>query len=84
MGGNGCPVCSKSVGFAEKVSAMNATWHKDCFACNECKKRLDTGSFCDGKDSKVYCKNCYAKLFGPKGYGYGGALPTTGKLAGES
>lgn len=30
---------------------------------------LDSTS-CTDKDNTVYCKTCYAKQFGPKGYGY--------------
>ena len=25
---------------------------------------------CDAPDSEIYCKLCYAKKFGPKGYGF--------------
>lgn len=42
-GPNQCARCSKTVGFAEKVSAMSQTWHKDCFYCGSCSKRLNTG-----------------------------------------
>ena len=33
---------------------------------------LDSVLACDGPDRDVYCKLCYAKKFGPKGYGFGG------------
>lgn len=46
-------------------------WHKTCFNCKECKRVLDSVLACDGPDRDVYCKLCYAKKFGPKGYGFG-------------
>lgn len=39
-------------------------------ANKECKRRLDSGSLTE-HDSEIYCKQCYGRLFGPKGYGYG-------------
>ena len=65
-GGAGCPRCGRSVGFAEKVSALGKAWHKTCFTCSECKRGLDSGSACDN-GGDPFCKPCYAKGFGPKG-----------------
>ena len=36
----------------------------------DCKKRLEPGSLCDHA-GQVYCKNCYGRSHGAKGYGYG-------------
>lgn len=30
------------------------------------------------KESKLYCKGCYGKMFGPKGVGFGSTLHTEG------
>ncbi|XP_011254260.1 muscle LIM protein Mlp84B isoform X4 [Camponotus floridanus] len=46
-------------------------WHKECFKCANCSKRLDSINCCEGPDKDIYCKVCYGKRFGPKGYGYG-------------
>ncbi|XP_023289981.1 muscle LIM protein Mlp84B isoform X2 [Orussus abietinus] len=46
-------------------------WHKECFKCATCTRRLDSVNCCEGPDKDIYCKVCYGKKFGPKGYGYG-------------
>ncbi|KAL9955256.1 hypothetical protein ACROYT_G036552 [Oculina patagonica] len=69
-----CPRCKDRVYMAEQVLAGKQKYHKRCFTCNNkptCNKSLDSGSF-NEHDGQVYCKGCYGKLFGPKGYGYGG------------
>lgn len=74
-----CPRCKKVVYFAEKCLGAGRTWHKICFRCNDCGKQLD--SFASEREGDFYCKGCYAKKFGPKGYGYGGTLQYTGQSA---
>ena len=52
----------------------------------ECDRRLDSNNLTE-KNSEVYCKHCYGKLFGPKGFGFGNTLSTetkTTKLGGSS
>uniref|UniRef100_A0A915IQR0 LIM zinc-binding domain-containing protein n=1 Tax=Romanomermis culicivorax TaxID=13658 RepID=A0A915IQR0_ROMCU len=50
---------------------MFQVWHKlTCFACADCNKKLESTSLCD-KDGEIFCKTCYGRKFGPKGYGYG-------------
>ncbi|XP_073522728.1 cysteine and glycine-rich protein 1 [Phyllobates terribilis] len=75
-----CPRCSKSVYAAEKVIGGGNSWHKACFRCAKCGKGLESTTLAD-KDGEIYCKGCYAKNFGPKGFGFGqgaGALAHTG------
>ena len=38
-----------------------------------CNKTLDTGK-CEGHGGEVYCSSCYAKSFGPKGYGFASSM----------
>lgn len=60
--------------------ACGVPWHKSCLACASCRKSLDSTNLCDktldnGKQ-EVFCKSCYGKAFGPKGYGFGGGAGT--------
>merc|ERR1719206_283044 len=48
------------------------TYHKKCFSCNSCKRPLDSVLACDAPDKDIYCRGCYAKKFGARGYGYAG------------
>ncbi|XP_074180976.1 cysteine and glycine-rich protein 2-like, partial [Rhinolophus sinicus] len=45
-------------------------WHKNCFRCAKCGKSLESTTLTE-KEGEIYCKGCYAKNFGPKGFGYG-------------
>ncbi|KAG4074923.1 hypothetical protein HA402_009348 [Bradysia odoriphaga] len=81
--GQGCPRCGGAVFAAEQQLAKGSMWHKKCFSCAECKRPLDSTLACDGPDKEIHCRPCYAKLFGPKGFGYGHS-PTLVSTSGES
>jgi len=66
-----CPRCGKAVYMAEKMMGGGSAWHKTtCFTCGACNKRLESTSLCE-REGEIYCKSCYGRNFGPKGYGYG-------------
>ncbi|XP_060923685.1 cysteine and glycine-rich protein 3 isoform X1 [Limanda limanda] len=69
-GSDRCPRCSRAVYAAEKVMGAGKPWHKTCFRCALCGKSLESTTVTD-KDGELYCKVCYAKNFGPKGFGLG-------------
>ncbi|XP_023947320.1 muscle LIM protein Mlp84B isoform X2 [Bicyclus anynana] len=71
--GQGCPRCGGMVFAAEQQLAKGTMWHKKCFNCAECHRPLDSMLACDGPDKEIHCRACYAKLFGPRGFGYGHA-----------
>lgn len=79
---NKCGRCGKSVYQAEERSGAGKKWHKiGCFTCNDCHKSLEQGNEKE-HEGEIYCRGCYGKNYGPKGYGYGGgagALTDTGK-----
>lgn len=35
---------------------MLQSWHRECFKCGECTKRLDSVNCCEGPDKDIYCK----------------------------
>ncbi|XP_013786053.1 muscle LIM protein 1-like [Limulus polyphemus] len=65
-----CPKCSKSVYAAEEMLAAGQKWHKNCFKCGLCHKSLDSTNATE-HGGELYCKQCYGRKFGPKGYGFG-------------
>ncbi|XP_065830732.1 cysteine-rich protein 1-like [Oscarella lobularis] len=68
-----CPSCNKAVYFAERVTSLGKDWHRGCLRCGKCKKTLTPGSHAE-REGKPYCSNpCYSSLFGPGGFGRGGA-----------
>ncbi|KAF2074857.1 hypothetical protein CYY_003845 [Polysphondylium violaceum] len=75
-----CGSCAKSVYAAEKSPIMlgEKSFHKACMLCCECRKGLDSTNICEN-ESKLYCKACYGKNFGPRIFGYsgGGVLGNT-------
>ena len=72
-----CTGCGKAVYAAELVLGAGNKYHKLCLKCCQCAKRLDSSNMVD-RDFDLYCRGCYSKLFGPKGYGYNNLLSTDG------
>jgi len=67
-----CPRCDGEVFHAEKMMSKEHAFHKKCFTCLECNRPLDSTSCNDSPDGEIFCRLCYGKNFGPKGYGFGG------------
>jgi len=65
-----CPRCEKCVYLAELMRGAGKAWHKGCFTCFNCNKRVDSTTLCE-REGEIYCKACYGRNFGPKGFGYG-------------
>ncbi|XP_077995102.1 cysteine and glycine-rich protein 2-like [Glandiceps talaboti] len=78
-----CPRCGKSVYQAEEKIGAGQSWHKlGCFTCALCSKGLDSTTLAE-HEGEIYCKSCYGKVHGPKGYGYGGGAGCLSMDAGE-
>ncbi|RIA95798.1 cysteine and glycine-rich protein 1 [Glomus cerebriforme] len=65
-----CPRCSKAVYAAEAALGAGVKYHKLCLRCVNCDKLVSSSNLAD-REGKIYCRPCYSKAFGPKGYGYG-------------
>lgn len=66
-----------------QINNLSQMWHKKCFNCADCHRPLDSVLACDGPNKEIFCKACYAKKYGPKGFGYG-HTPTLVSTSGES
>ncbi len=42
-----------------------------CLFSANCSKKVEPGS-CSDHEAEIYCKPCYGRKFGPKGYGFAG------------
>ncbi|CAF1104093.1 unnamed protein product [Didymodactylos carnosus] len=65
-----CALCRQNVYAAEEMSAAGKKYHKLCCKCTHCGKLLDSHNLTEHNEL-LYCKSCYSKSFGPKGYGHG-------------
>lgn len=61
-----CPRCDGKVFEAERMVTRVGNYHRNCFSCIECNKKLDSTTCCEGPDAEVYCKSCYSFEFGTK------------------
>jgi len=82
-----CPRCNKPVFAAEEKLAGGRKWHPLCLRCGLCNKALDSVTLAV-HEKNPYCKQCYGRKFGPKGYGFGQGAGTlsmdTGKHLGNT
>ena len=51
---------------AEKMTTKRGFYHKKCFTCGNCKRALDYQLCTEAPDNDIYCKLCYAHMFGHK------------------
>jgi len=77
-----CPKCGHQVFAAEEMLAGGSKWHKICFTCGLCRKRLDSTNSTE-HNGMLWCKICYSRKFGPKGVGFGGGAGTLNMDKGE-
>jgi cysteine/glycine-rich protein len=61
-----CPRCTGMVFEAERMVTRVGNFHRNCFSCIECNKKLDSTTVCEGPDAEVYCQSCYSFEFGTK------------------
>jgi len=61
-----CPRCTGMVFEAERMVTRVGSFHRNCFSCIECNKKLDSTTVCEGPDAEVYCQSCYSFEFGTK------------------
>lgn len=59
------------------------THHSRILSIVVCKKNLDSTTVAVHGE-EIYCKSCYGKKYGPKGYGYGQGAGTLSTDKGES
>lgn len=79
-GGNKCFMCNLTAydfGNDGKIGVDGVIFHKTCFKCAECSRKLDLGAFAKGADGAYYCKPHFAEKFKLKGR-YDFKAPTPG------
>ena len=79
-----CPRCDGKVFEAEKCPTKVGPFHKNCYSCIECNRKLDSMTCCEGPDGEIYCKSCYAYSFGSKSRSRSRATKLLGRSRGLS
>ncbi|KAJ2493811.1 hypothetical protein IWW37_000197 [Coemansia sp. RSA 2050] len=62
-----CPRCNTTIYAAEMGTAAGRKYHKRCIRCKTCDSSVGSLQITE-REGEIYCKQCYAKDFGPKGY----------------
>ncbi|KAJ2001303.1 hypothetical protein H4R26_004200 [Coemansia thaxteri] len=75
-----CPRCAKTIYHAEKVVGPGGPWHRACFKCKQCNSALSSTTLTE-HDGEAFCRNCYTKLFSPRGYNIGGSTESIAQRA---
>lgn len=73
-----CDVC----GLADKATLWRSNTTLFSPVVVVCRKGLDSTTLAI-HDTEIYCKSCYGKKYGPKGYGYGQGAGTLNMDRGE-
>jgi len=60
-----CKLCQKQVFQMERIKAERVVWHKNCFTCTECSKKLSVDTY-NSHEGLLYCKPHFKQLFQPK------------------
>jgi len=64
-----CCKCGENI-IGQCVTAMNQTWHPECFICALCSCNFGDEGFHEF-ENKPYCRACYYNMFAPKCAGCG-------------
>ncbi|KAI7829215.1 hypothetical protein BX661DRAFT_101258 [Kickxella alabastrina] len=62
-----CPRCSDTIYAAEMGMAAGRKYHKKCIRCKACSTSIGSLQIHE-HDGDIFCKQCYARDFGPKGF----------------
>ncbi|XP_072930867.1 protein apterous-like isoform X2 [Epargyreus clarus] len=61
-----CAGCGARITDRYYLLALERRWHTPCLRCCECKMPLDSERRCYARDSNIFCKNDYFRLYGSK------------------
>ncbi|CAB3399344.1 unnamed protein product [Caenorhabditis bovis] len=61
-----CQGCHQPIQDATLLNVDGRQWHEQCLRCETCMIQLSSMPSCFTKDTKLFCKPCYAKQFGTK------------------
>ncbi|XP_059055136.1 protein apterous-like isoform X2 [Achroia grisella] len=61
-----CAGCGTRITDRYYLLALERRWHTPCLRCCECKMPLDSEQRCYARDSNIFCKNDYFRLYGSK------------------
>ncbi|XP_057371602.1 uncharacterized protein LOC130692508 [Daphnia carinata] len=58
-----CAGCGSKIADRYYLVAVDKAWHSECLRCDECRRPLDTALSCFARQSRIYCREDYHRLF---------------------